>query len=132
MLEEYAGYWALWSPVVFGAEVLALLWLFWKRTGMAFFNRWLWRLSWILPCCLYLAYRNHGPVPDFRTIRSFEDYLHFQTVLAVRNAEILAARYIPYLAAAIVALTLLPSLIAKITHLIKDLPRRVLKPAARL
>lgn len=107
MMEQYVGFWSL---AVFSAELLALLWLLWKRTGIGFFSRWLARLSGILPLLLYLAYRIGDQVPDPATIRSFEAYLSFQTHLAVRDAEILAARYIPYLALAITTLAVLPRL----------------------
>lgn len=71
-----------------------------------------------------------GPIPDLRTVRSFEDYLHFQIVLAVRDAEILAARYIPYLAVAITILAILPRLAGGIKEFVDARSRQEATPAA--
>ena len=104
---ERLGYWVL---VLFSVEVLVLFGLLWKRTGILFFKRWLYRLSWILPLHLWLAYLIYDTSLDPRAIRSFLDYNHFMARLLVRDTEILLARFIPHLTATIAVLSALPAI----------------------
>ena len=103
MFLKYQGFLVL---ILFSIEVLATAELLWRLTGFLFFKRWLLRLSWILPLYLILAYRIYGTSRHSQTIRTFLDYQRFQLRTQVRDSEILAACYMPYLTATICILIL--------------------------
>ena len=56
LLIRHAGYWSL---IVVSVELLIIVGLLWRLTGLAFFERWLRRLSWFLPLYLYWAHEQH-------------------------------------------------------------------------
>lgn len=105
------GYWVL---VLFSVEVLILFGLLWRRTGILFFKRWLYRLSWILPLHLWLAYLVYDTSLNPHAIRSFLDYNHFMARVLVRESETLVARFLPYLMAGVIALLFLPPLASRL------------------
>ena len=97
-LVSRAGYWSL---IAFDFELVALIVILWRRTRWAFFERWLRRLSWLLPSFLWWGYYYRWPIPQHIAIHSIEDFLRIQTRLFFRDSEVLAALLIPWLSLAV-------------------------------
>ena len=101
---------------MYGSVLAGLLW---RRTGIRFFQRWTYRLSWILPLLLWWAYYHKAHLPPGKIItHSLEEYFYFQALLIVRDEEIFAALIIPYLTAAICVLALLPHMMCRLKQIL--------------